>query len=390
MKSPIPKRDPLPLETAASSTEREPVFGSQGGRNALVVIAVACVIFFLHYAKDFLIPMAMALVFAAVLDPITRRLRALGIAASIAAGLTVLIALFVIGGGIYLVSDDFTAAIEKLPALSQGLKDRARTEQTASPSAVKKLSETAKNLEEAASTLSGAPPAPAKPATRAEVQVEPRPNWLRAQLATGSTTVLQVVGQVLLALLITYFILASGPMLRRKLLRASGNHRNHRALMRRILSQSCKQVQLYVAIMLVTNVAVGLAVWPVFYLLGFEQHGLWALFTGVAHIVPYVGSVAVAASAAIFSYLGSPDILGAMKSGLIVLAVVSLVATLLSTWLQSRTSRMNQVAIFVGIMFWGWLWGLWGLFLGAPIVVIVKVICDNVSTLRGTARLLGD
>jgi len=267
MKSPIPKRDPLPLETAASSTEREPVFGSQGGRNALVVIAVACVIFFLHYAKDFLIPMAMALVFAAVLDPITRRLRALGIAASIAAGLTVLIALFVIGGGIYLVSDDFTAAIEKLPALSQGLKDRARTEQTASPSAVKKLSETAKNLEEAASTLSGAPPAPAKPATRAEVQVEPRPNWLRAQLATGSTTVLQVVGQVLLALLITYFILASGPMLRRKLLRASGNHRNHRALMRRILSQSCKQVQLYVAIMLVTNVAVGLAVWPVFYLL---------------------------------------------------------------------------------------------------------------------------
>jgi len=79
-----------------------------------------------------------------------------------------------------------------------------------------------------------------------------------------------------------------------------------------------------------------------------------------------------------------------MKSGLIVLAVVSLVATLLSTWLQSRTSRMNQVAIFVGIMFWGWLWGLWGLFLGAPIVVIVKVICDNVSTLRGTARLLGD
>lgn len=204
--------------------------------------------FFLRYAQDFLIPMAMALVFAAVLDPITRRLRALGIPASIAAGLTVLIALFAISGSIYLVSDDITAAVEKLPALSQGLKDRAKTEQTASPGTVKKLSETAKNLEEAASTLSGEQPSPTKPAPRAEVRVEPRPSWLRAQLATGSTTVLQVVGQVLLALLITYFILASGPMLRRKLLRASGthrNHRNHRALMRRILSQSCNQVQLY-------------------------------------------------------------------------------------------------------------------------------------------------
>ena len=70
--------------------------------------------FFLRYAKDFLIPMAMALVFAAVLDPITRRLRAIGLAASFAAAFTVLFALFVIGGSIYLVSDDFAAAIEKL------------------------------------------------------------------------------------------------------------------------------------------------------------------------------------------------------------------------------------------------------------------------------------
>lgn len=333
--------------------------------------------------------MAMAMVFAAVLDPITRRLRSIGITTSIAAGLTVLLALFSMIGSIYLVSDEVAAAVEKLPALSQGLKDRAKTEQAAAPSTVTKLSETAKNLEEAASTLSGAPPS-AKPAPRTEVRAETRPSWLRAQLATGSTTVIQVVGQILLALLITHFILASGPMLRRKLLRASGNHSHHRALMRRILSQSCAQVQLYVVIMLVTNVAVGLAVWPVFYWLGFEQHGLWALFAAVAHIVPYVGSVLIAAAAALVTYLGSPDILDAVNSGLAVLVVVSLVATLLSTWLQSRTSRMNQVAVFVGIMFWGWLWGLWGLFLGAPIVVIIKVICDNVSSLRGAARLLGD
>lgn len=389
MKNPIFKRAP-PTKATIAPIEREPLFLARSMKTALVIIAFACVIFFLRYARDFLIPMAMALVFAAVLDPITRRLRAIGIIASIAAGLTVLIALFALGGSIYLVSDDFVAAVEKLPALSQGLKDRAKTEQAAAPSTVTKLSETAKNLEEAASTLSGTPAPLTKPPPRAEVRVESKPSWLRAQLATGSTTVLEVIGQVLLALLITHFILASGPMLRRKLLRASGNHRNHRELMRRILSQSCRQVQMYVVIMLVTNVAVAIAVWPVFYLRGFEQPGLWAIFAGVLHIVPYVGSAAIAAAAAGVSYLASPDILDAVNSGLIVLVVVSLVATLLSTWLQSRTSRMNQVAIFVGIMFWGWLWGLWGLFLGAPIVVIVKVVCDNVLSLRGAARLLGD
>ena len=389
MKNLIFKRAP-PTKSSASESENDSTFKSPAIRNALIIIALACIIFFLRYAKDFFIPMAMAMVFAAVLDPITRRLRSVGINTSVAAGLTVWFALVVLSGSIYLVTDDVTAAVEKLPALSEGLKDRAKSEQAAAPSTVTKLSETAKNLEEAASTLSGAAPAPTKAAPRVDVRAESRPSWIRAQLSTGSTTVLEVIGQILLALLITHFILAAGPMLRRKLLRASGNHPHHRALMRRILAQSCKQVQLYVVIMLATNVAVGLAVWPVFYFFGFEQHGLWALFAAVAHIVPYVGSVAVAAAAAFVTYLENPVIFEAVKIGAIVLVLVSLVATLLSTWLQSRTSRMNQVAVFVGIMFWGWLWGLWGLFLGAPIVVVLKVICDNVNSLRGPARFLGD
>lgn len=378
------------MKTTPSPDDSAPVERSAAIRNALVVIAVVSVIGFLHYAKEFMIPVALALVFSAVLEPLARRLRALRMSPSIAAGIAVLFAMLVIGGGIYLVSDDFAAAIEKLPAMSKTLKDRANIEQSAPPNTVKKLSEAAKNLEDAASTMSGAPTASTKPVPRSQAQPESRPNWLRTQITNGSTTVLAVIGQILLALLITYFVLGSGPMLRRKLLRASGSHRRQRDLMRRILLQSCKQVQMYVVILLATNVAVGLAVWPLFHLLGFEQPALWAFFAGVVHIVPYVGSMAVAFAAAVISYLGNPDLLAAVNTGLIVLAVVSLVATFLSTWLQSRTSRMNQVAVFIGIMFWGWLWGLWGLLLGAPIVVIGKVICDNVPSLRGTARLLGE
>ena len=178
--------------------------------------------------------------------------------------------------------------------------------------------------------------------------------------------------------------------LRRKLFRASGYHRRQRLRFRRILYQSCKQVRLYVLIVLVTNVAIGLASWAVFYLLGFDHAGLWGLFAGVVHIVPYVGSIALAAMTVVFEYLSSGSVLQSVNFGLLILVVVSLVGTLLPTWLQSRTSRMNQIAIFVGVMFWGWMWGLWGLFLGAPIVVIIKVVCDNVIALRGTARLLGD
>src|SRR6185436_21047136 len=97
--------------------------------------------------------------------------------------------------------------------------------------------------------------------------------------------------------------LASGPLLRRKLFRAAGYHRRQRLRFRRILYQSCKQVRLYVLIVLVTNVAIALASWAVFYLLGFDHAGLWAIFAGVVHIVPYVGSIALAAATMAFQYV---------------------------------------------------------------------------------------
>ena len=147
---------------------------------------------------------------------------------------------------------------------------------------------------------------------------------------------------------------------------------------------------MYVVIVLVTNVAIGFASWGAFYLMGFEHAGLWAVFAGVVHVVPYIGSLALAGAAAGIHYVTSPDVFQSALFGIIVLMLASLIGTLLPTWLQSRTSSMNQVVVFLGVVFWGWMWGLWGLFLGAPIVVIAKVICDNTSSLRGTARLMGE
>ena len=51
---------------------------------------------------------------------------------------------------------------------------------------------------------------------------------------------------------------------------------------------------------------------------------------------------------------------------------------------------MNPVAVFIGVIFWGWLWGIWGLLLGIPIMMIVKSICDRVEDLQPMGELLGD
>ena len=374
-----------------------------GIRAATLILAIGTLIVFLRYAKDLLIPLIAGLVIAAVLGPLTERLLPIVRQGAIAAAISVLAVLLLIGGGAYLVSDDLVTALERLPEMSRQIKDRVALDPP-SNNPVKKIAEAAQNIEEAATMSSSPAPAdtaattgsPPKSSARAPAKAEPappaepRPSWLRTQLLLGSTTILQGVAELSVALLIAYFVLASGPMLRRKLFRASGYHRRQRQRFRRILYQSCKQVRLYVLILLVTNVAIAFATWAVFLLLGFDHAGLWALFAGLVHIVPYVGSIALAAVTSAFQYLSTGSVLASVNYGLLILVVVSLLGTLLPTWLQSRTSRMNQVAIFVGVLFWGWMWGLWGLFLGAPIVVIMKVICDNVTALRGAARLLGD
>jgi len=362
-------------------------------RIATLILAVASIALFLHYAKELLIPLTAGLVIAAVLGPMTERLIPIVRNSSVAAAIAVLSVLALAGFGTYLVTDDLATALERLPEMSRQIKDRVMFDRPSS-NPVQKIAEAAQNLEDAA-TMSSSPttaPKSGRAAGKAEAPapVESRPSWLRTQLLLGSTTIVQGVAELSVALLIAYFVLASGPLLRRKLFRAAGYHRRQRQRFRRILYQSCRQVRLYVLIMLVTNVAIAFATWAVLLMLGFDHAGLWALFAGVVHIVPYVGSIALAGGTSAVQYLSSGNILQSINYGLLILAIVSLLGTLLPTWLQSRTSRMNQVAIFVGILFWGWMWGLWGLFLGAPIVVITKVVCDNVTALRGAARLLGD
>jgi predicted PurR-regulated permease PerM len=50
---------------------------------------------------------------------------------------------------------------------------------------------------------------------------------------------------------------------------------------------------------------------------------------------------------------------------------------------------MNPVAIFVGVLAWGWLWGIWGLLLGVPILVVIKAICDRTEGFKPVGELLG-
>jgi predicted PurR-regulated permease PerM len=117
---------------------------------------------------------------------------------------------------------------------------------------------------------------------------------------------------------------------------------------------------------------------------------MWGLVCGALNVVPYVGpamSVAGVTLAAFAQFGTLTETLAAGGSAAIIAAIEGYVIT---PRLTGRAGGMNAVAIFVGILFWGWLWGVMGMLLAVPLLTAIKVACARFEDLQPVAELLSD
>jgi predicted PurR-regulated permease PerM len=204
-----------------------------------------------------------------------------------------------------------------------------------------------------------------------------------------SALVITVLAQAPMVLLLTYFLLASGGHFRRKLVGLVGPSLTRKKDAVLILEEIDVQVQHYLFAILVSNALVAVVTWLAFEALGMEQAGLWGVAAGVLHFVPYLGPalIALASGVAAFLQFGSP--LTALAVAGVSLLVSGIIGLVFMNWLQSRFARVNAAVLFIALLFFGWLWGIWGLLIGAPLIAIAKVICDRVESLKPAGELLG-
>ena len=142
--------------------------------------------------------------------------------------------------------------------------------------------------------------------------------------------------------------------------------------------------------MLVTNVMVGVLMWIAFRVLGLENAGAWAVAAGFMHIVPYFGPVAIAVVTGVAAYMQFDSVFMALVVAGTSMVIATFVGIFITTWMTGRIAKMNSVAVFVSLLFFAWLWGIWGMLLGIPIIVIVKVVCEHIEQLQPVAELLGE
>ena len=224
------------------------------------------------------------------------------------------------------------------------------------------------------------PTPPRPPAGVTRVQVEAAPLNVSEYLGLGIHGRRRRLGQLVLVMFLAYFLLASGDLYRRKLVKIAGPSLTQKRVTVQILEEIDRQIESFLLVQLFTSALVGIASWLVFRWIGLEQAGVWGLLAGVFNSIPYFGPVLVTGGTAVDRVSCQ---FGRFEEATLVagaaFAITTLEGFLLTPWLTSRAARMNAVASSCGLIFWGWVWDVWGLLLAVPMLMVVKAICDHVE-----------
>ena len=352
---------------------------------SLAIIALLAGLFMLHWARAVFIPFMLGLIFSYALSPIVNWLESRRVPRALGAGILILSLLAAMGTTTYALSDEAVQLVEALPAAAQKFRKTINARQGGTAGTLETVQKAASQIEQVGQETS----IPATSRGVMRVIVEPARFNIKDYLWTGTIGLATLLGQITVVVFLTYFLMVSGNTFRRKLIKLAGPSLSSKKITLQALDEITGQIQRYLQVQLATSALVGVLTGLALWAIGLENAAVWGIAAAVLNMVPYVGSLitAIASGGVAFLQFGSSNMALLVAGASVVIHTV--VGNLITPWLTSRASRMNPVAVFVGLLAWGWLWGVWGLLLGLPILMIVKAVCDRVDDLKPIGEFLG-
>jgi len=359
---------------------------------ALVILTTIAVVFALEWAQSFFIPLLLGILLAYTLNPLVVWLEWIKIHRAIGASLVIVAVVAVVVMlvfGTYSLRGQIQTIIEQLPEAAGQLSESLARMGEGQLGAMQKVQTAANQLEQAASQATGIPVTPKKPATRVVID-DPSAFKIGNALWAGSMGAVGYIVQATMVLFLVFFLLLSGDTYKRKLVRLTGPSLSSKKITVQILTDINHSIQSYMFMLLITNILVALLAWIAFRWIGLDNAGAWAVAAGLLHIIPYLGPGLTAIAAGMVAFMQFDSFSKALLVSGVWLMIAITIGTFVTTWMTGRFARMNSAAVFISLLFWGWLWGVWGMLLSVPIIVIVKVIAEHVEQLQPVAELLGD
>ena len=344
--------------------------GADARHVALVGLFVLALFYTLHLAQALFLPIVVAILLDFLLSPLVRALRKLGLAEPLGAGLVMLGLLAVVVLGVYHLAGPAAKYIALAPASIETMRDRMQSMR----GSVEQVTEAAEQVERVTDTDEG------------EAQeVEIKGPSLTKQVFGGTTAFLSAATVVLF---LTYFLLAVGDLFLQKLVGVLPQFKDKRVAVT-IFRETEAQISLYLFTTTLINVGVGVVTGLVVHLLGMPNAVLWGVVAAVLNFVPYVGAVANTVLLGLAAFVTFEDTGRALMVPGAFLALNLIESNLVTPIIYGNRMRLNTVALFIGLVFWWYIWGVPGAILAVPMMAAFKITCDHIESLAPIGEFLG-
>jgi predicted PurR-regulated permease PerM len=336
------------------------------------IFLLAC-FYTLYFARDFFLPVILAVVLNFLFAPVVRVLKQFRVPEALSAALMITAALALFGVLAYEFSGPLAEWLEKAPQTGAQLQKKFQPLRKY----VEKMSVTSEQVEKLAST---------KPENeKAPPRVELKKASLLDILFSGTS---KLVFTLLVVLVLLYFLLASGDLFLAKLVHVLPTLSDKKKAVQ-IAREIEGNISQYLLTMTLINTGVSILAGLLFWAFGMPNPALWGAMAGLLNFIPTIGSLSMAVILTLVATTAFPSLLHALLVPAAFLTLTILVGTFVSPLIVGRRLTLNPVVIFLGLSFWGWLWGIPGALLAVPMLAMFKIFCDHIEPLAPLGEFLG-
>ena len=340
---------------------------------ALSGVLLLATLYTLYFARDFMIPIAAAIILSLVFAPIVRALSRKRVPSAVTGGFVVLMFVAALSAGIVTLSgtasDWLNRAPKVLTQLDRKLKDIKRPVEQ-----VKRASEQVEALANAGGTGTRAP--------NRDVVVN-SPNFLKQMVGTMQAVMIQLGVTIVLL----FFLLASGDVFKFKLITAMSRlSEKKRALS--IWRDVEQDVSVYLRTITIINAGLGVVIGLGLYAIGLPNALLWGVMAALLNFIPYIGALVGLSVVSVVAIITFDSLSHAMIAPLVYAASNLAESQFVTPSILGKRLSLNPVVVFVSVIFWGWLWGMPGAMMAVPMLIIVNGVCTNFPALHIVAEFL--
>jgi predicted PurR-regulated permease PerM len=364
---------PVDADAPTPNLERtaEAAVSPRGRSLEVTILTSLALLYTLYFAREFLIPIAFAVLLNFLLSPLIRRMVRVNIKAPVGAAIIVMVLIAAVAEGAYQLAGPAQRWALTAP------QSFARAEQKLR-SIIRPVQQVTQNVARAADAVG------AQNERAPNVVVQTGPSVTSRLFGTTQ----RIAAGLLEVFILLYFLLAGGDLFLQKLIKVLP-HFSDKVKAVEIARATEAAVSAYLSTTLVINIVEGAVVAGVLWLLGMPNVLLWGALVACFEFVPYLGAFAAVVVLSVAGLTTFDQVPRALLVPGSFLAINLLQANVVAPMLLGHRLTLNPVAIFIGLAFFFWIWGVPGAFLAVPLLASFKIFCDHIESLAAIGEFLG-